>query len=95
MWILYIEGKELCKAFEELTDASEQRARFEEEAKERKELGKTVYPIDEALLRLLPSIKNPSYGNALGIDRVHMIMTGAASINDVLLFGAADLFKNK
>jgi lysyl-tRNA synthetase class 2 len=91
---LYIEGKELCNAFEELTDEKEQRLRFEEEALERKDNRKTVFPIDEQLLKLLPSVENPSYGNALGIDRVHMIMTGAASINDVLLFPAVDLFKN-
>jgi elongation factor P--(R)-beta-lysine ligase len=90
---LYIEGKELCNAFEELTDEAEQRSRFKEEALEREELGKTVFPIDEELLTLLPSMKNPSYGNALGIDRLHMVLSGAASIKDVLLFPAADLFK--
>jgi elongation factor P--(R)-beta-lysine ligase len=92
---LYIDGKELCNAFEELTDGPEQRLRFEEEAKEREELGKTVFPIDEELLTLLPSMQNPSYGNALGIDRVQMIMTDAQSIKDVLLFPAADLFKKE
>ena len=90
---LYVQGLELCNAFTELTDAKEQRRRFVEEAEERRQLGKTVYPIDEELLRLLPSIQNPTYGNALGIDRLHMILTGKTSIHDVLLFPAADLFK--
>lgn len=92
---LYINGLELCNAFTELTDAAEQRERFIEEADERKDLGKTVFPIDEALLRLLPSIQNPTYGNALGIDRLHMILADKTSIKEVLLFPAADLFKNE
>ena len=77
---LYINGIELCNAFTELTDAEEQRRRFIEEGEERRGLGKTVFPLDEELLRQLPNLKNPSYGNALGVDRLHMIATGAKSI---------------
>ena len=89
---LYINGLELCNGFTELVDADEQRARFEQEAKEREGLGKTVHPIDEKLLELLPSVRSPSYGNALGIDRLHMVLTGAKTINDTLLFPASELF---
>ncbi len=89
---LYMNGLELCNGFTELTDPTEQRARFDQEAKERKELGKTMFPIDETLLKLLGSIQNPTFGNALGIDRLHMVLTGRASINDVLLFPASELF---
>ncbi len=89
---LYVDGLELCNAFTELTDVDEQRRRFIEEAEERRALGKTVFPLDEELLRLLPNIQNPSYGNALGIDRLHMIAFGAKSIEDVMLFPAGKLF---
>ena len=89
---LYMNGLELCNGFTELTDPDEQRHRFEEEAIERKEPGKIVFPIDETLLELLGSIQNPTFGNALGIDRLHMVLTGRSSISDVLLFPAKELF---
>jgi elongation factor P--(R)-beta-lysine ligase len=89
---LYMNGLELCNGFTELTDPQEQRERFQEEADERSELGKTVFPIDEELLKLLGSMHNPTFGNALGIDRLHMVLTGRSSINDVLLFPASELF---
>lgn len=91
---LYVGGLELCNAFTELTDAAEQRQRFESELEERKTLGKTAFPIDEELLKRLPSVRHPTFGNALGVDRLHMLCAGVASIRDVLLFPAADLFKN-
>ncbi|EKD49122.1 MAG: hypothetical protein ACD_63C00261G0005 [uncultured bacterium] len=84
---------ELCNAFEELTDKEEQRARFETEAKERERMGKHVFPIDEELLNLLVSISNPTFGNALGLDRLLMALTGASSIDDVLAFPASRFFK--
>lgn len=86
---LYMNGLELCNGFTELTDSREQRKRFEEEAEERKALEKTVFPIDEELLRLLPSIPSPTYGNALGIDRLHMAVTDRKRIQDVTLFDYA------
>ncbi len=92
---LYVNGLELCNGFTELTDAKEQRKRFEEEAQERAQSQKTIFPIDETLLRLLPSVQQPSYGNALGVDRLHMIVTRRTCIKDVLLFPASTLFKNK
>jgi len=91
---LYMNGLELCNGFTELTDANEQRKRFEEEAQERKQAGKTVHPIDEELLSLLPSVRTPTFGNALGIDRLHMILTSQTKIEDVILFPASELFKN-
>jgi lysyl-tRNA synthetase class 2 len=90
---LYMNGIELCNGFTELNDAKEQRARFEQEARERKESGKRVFPIDEVLLRLLPSLRSPTFGNALGIDRLHMALTGRTSIEDVLPLSAGGLFK--
>jgi elongation factor P--(R)-beta-lysine ligase len=90
---LYLNGLELCNGFTELIDSDEQRKRFEQEAQERQTLGKTIHPIDESLLALLPSIQNPTYGNALGIDRLHMVLTGRTSIDEVVLFPARTIFK--
>lgn len=92
---LYINGVELCNGFTELTNAVEQRSRFMEEAHERETLGKPVYPIDEELLRLLPSIHKPTFGNALGVDRLHMVLKGYSQIQDVLLFPANNLFTHQ
>jgi lysyl-tRNA synthetase class 2 len=90
---LYMNGLEICNGFTELTDGAEQRKRFEEESEERKLASKTVHPIDEELLSLLPSLRTPTFGNALGIDRLHMILTGRTKIEDVMLFPAEKLFK--
>ena len=89
---LYMNGLELCNGFTELTDATEQRRRFELEAKERLDAGKNLFPFDEAFLSSLESIKQPSFGNALGIDRMHMALMKRKNIEDVLLFTASDLF---
>jgi len=83
---LYIAGQELCNAFSELTDADEQRKRFEEDLLTRKEMGKTIFPIDEEFLTGLESITQPCAGNALGVDRLMMILLDKASIDDVIFF---------
>ncbi|MBM5789605.1 EF-P lysine aminoacylase GenX [Candidatus Parcubacteria bacterium] len=91
---LYMDGLEICNGFTELTDAKEQRRRFEEEARDRARLGKKVYPIDEEFLALLPSVRTPTFGNALGIDRLHMALTARKAIKDVVLFPSRSLFKD-
>jgi elongation factor P--(R)-beta-lysine ligase len=80
---LFVCGLELANAFEELTDAAEQRARFAADRARRHALqGGTDWPMDEALLRALPDMP-PCCGIALGFDRLAMIATGAARIGDV------------
>lgn len=86
---LYIYGVELCNAFTELTDPAEQRARLVEEQKLRQKLGKEVFPIDEDFLEALETMP-PSGGNALGIDRLVMVMLEKKSIEEVLLFPWGD-----
>ena len=81
---LYVGGLELCNAFTELTDPVEQRARFEEELLERKRLGKPAFPIDEALLAALPSLRKPTFGNAIGVDRLLMLKLGIKSIEELV-----------
>jgi lysyl-tRNA synthetase class 2 len=80
---LYVAGLELANAFGELTDAAEQRARFEADQELKQRLYGERYPIDEDLLRALPQIVSAA-GIALGVDRLAMLATGAARIDDVL-----------
>jgi len=87
---LYIDGLELCNAFTELVDPVEQRQRLEEEWELRKSMGKEMYPIDESFLEALETMP-PSGGNALGIDRLVMVLLGKKSIEEVLLFPWGDV----
>ena len=82
----YVGGLELCNAFGELTSASEQRRRFEEDQRRRGRDGKPVYPIDEKLMAALVEGLPPSAGNALGVDRLVMLLTGRTRIRDVVWF---------
>jgi lysyl-tRNA synthetase class 2 len=84
---LYAGGLELANGFSELTDAALQRARLLEEQALRARLGRPAYPLDEAFLAALPRM--PAAGGiAVGFDRLLMLLTGAESIADVLLFPA-------
>lgn len=84
-WELYMDGIELANAYSELTDAVEQRERFEECAIERKELGQAVYPIDEDFIQAVGAMP-PSGGVALGLDRLIMLIAGETSLDAVLPF---------
>lgn len=87
----YIGGLELANAFGELTDPVEQRARFEDDQRIRRERGRAVYPIDDKLIAALAEGLPPSAGIALGFDRLVMLATGAATIDQVLTFTASEL----
>jgi len=82
---LYIAGLELCNAFSELTDATEQRERFAAENRTRERLGRSAYPPAEPFLRDLSTMP-PAAGNALGIDRLVMLFADADSIDEVVTF---------
>jgi len=82
---LYISGIEICNAFSELTDPSEQRLRFESERDLRSSMGKDVYPMPERFLNRLSYMPEAS-GNALGIDRLVMLFGSLATIDDVTVF---------
>jgi len=82
---LYISGLELANGFSELTDANEQRQRFEEALKTRAAKNWTPYTIPEKFLQALQNMP-PCAGIALGIDRMVMIMADARQIDDVVAF---------
>lgn len=83
---------ELCNGFCELVDSKEQKQRFEQEQEERRKQGKTIFPIDQDLLRALDQIEGPIYGNALGLDRLMMLKYGVRDINSVQLFPFNDRY---
>ena len=85
-WELFIAGMELANAYSELTDAVEQRARFEECAAQRRALGKEVYPVDPAFIEALKSGLPPSGGIALGVDRLAMLLADEPSLDGVMAF---------
>ena len=81
----YVEGLELANGWTELTDAVEQRRRFEAERAHRRALGKDPYPLDEAFLTALEHL-GPCAGIALGVDRLVMLLAAAADIGAVRTF---------
>jgi lysyl-tRNA synthetase class 2 len=80
---LYACGVELANGFGELTDAEEQRRRFEAEMNEKARVYDERYPIDEELLAALAIMPEAS-GVALGFDRLVMLALGAPRIDDVI-----------
>ncbi|MBV8426599.1 MAG: EF-P lysine aminoacylase GenX [Hyphomicrobiales bacterium] len=80
---LYACGVELANAFGELIDAREQRRRFEADMAEKERRYGERYPIDEDLLAAL-DLMPPTSGIALGLDRLLLLATGAARIEDVI-----------
>lgn len=80
---LYAAGVELANGFVELTDAAEQRARFEAWRAERAAMGGADHGWDEDFLRALETMPE-SAGIAIGFDRLAMLASGAARIGEVL-----------
>ncbi|MEM9554287.1 MAG: EF-P lysine aminoacylase EpmA [Acidobacteriota bacterium] len=83
---VYIDGVELANGFHELTDAAEQRRRFEADRAERARRGLPVPPLDEHLLAALEHGLPPSAGVALGVDRLVLVAAGGGALADVLAF---------
>jgi len=82
---LYIGGLELANGFSELTDAREQRQRFEEALELRAAKNWACYAMPEKFLTALEHLP-PCAGIALGIDRLAMILANADKIDDVVAF---------
>ncbi len=81
---IYVEGVELCNGYHELTDATEQRRRFQEENRLRRAVEKEEYPQDEELLRALELGLPDCSGVAVGFDRLMMLRHDRLSLKDVL-----------
>lgn len=87
---LYVAGLELANAFSELTDAAEQRQRFEAEEHQRRAGGKPPYPLPDKFLAELEQMPE-SAGIALGVDRLVMLLTDAEDIRQVVAFVPEEL----
>lgn len=74
---------ELCNAFDELCDPVEQRARFVADNALRVRLGKAPVPLDDDFLAALASLPSPTAGNALGFDRLLLMLGGDDDLDDV------------
>src|SRR5215203_826695 len=87
-WEAFVGGIEISNAFTELNDPDEQRRRFTEQAEEQARGDEETQPYDETFVESLEQGMPPTGGVGLGIDRLVMILTGAKSLREVLLFPA-------
>jgi lysyl-tRNA synthetase class 2 len=81
-------GMEFSNAFSELNDPDEQRARFEQQARDQAEGDEETQPYDEDYVHALEHGMPPTGGIGIGIDRLVMILSGRHSIREVVLFPA-------
>lgn len=83
---LFVDGIELANGYHELTDASEQRRRFETEAARRRDTGLPAMEIDERLISALAHGLPACAGVALGVDRLVMLALDLERIEDAIAF---------
>ena len=83
---LFVNQVELCNGYTELTDAVEQRRRFNADLDIRRAMNKPLPPLDERFLAALESGMPACSGVALGLDRLFMLALGKEEIKDVILF---------
>jgi lysyl-tRNA synthetase class 2 len=87
-WEAFLGGVEIANSFTELNDPDEQRRRFEQQRAELERGAEEAQPYDEAFAEALEQGMPPTGGVGLGIDRLAMILTGARSLREVILFPA-------
>ena len=83
---LIVGGMEIANAFSELSDPAEQRARFVEQAEERKKGDEGAHWIDDDYVQALEYGLPPTGGEGIGIDRLAMLFANKKSIREVILF---------
>jgi lysyl-tRNA synthetase, class II len=87
-WEAFAGGMEIANSFSELNDPDEQRRRFEQQAAELERGDDEAQPYDELFVEALEHGMPPTGGVGLGIDRLAMILGGARSLREVVLFPA-------
>jgi lysyl-tRNA synthetase, class II len=83
---VYAATQELGNAFSEINDPIDQRERFENQVQQRAAGDEEAHPMDEDFIRSLEYGMPPTGGFGGGIDRLAMVLSGAQSIRDVILF---------
>ena len=83
---LFIAGREIANGFSELNDPEDQKARFMQQVSDRQEGDDESHCMDEDYIEALEYGMPPAAGEGIGIDRLTMLFTDAASIREVILF---------
>jgi len=83
---LYLQGVELCNAFDELLDPIANRERIQSSNAQREKLGHDAVPEDEDFFQALSQNLKPCAGNALGFDRLLALLLGESNLDRVVPF---------